>query len=357
MGTNWEQADVLESSMQICWQFDYEIHLDKLKNLYTKSKKMMWDSDVDIDWSLEIDPSKPLVGGDQLEFEKIPLLAKLSASQKELFTAESTAHLLSQFLHGEQGALMTAAALTHAVPDYEGKLYAAAQTMDEARHVEVYDRYIKKLANVYPISPWLKETIDATLQADHWVKIAIGMNMVVEGLALAAFHNMRKDTTCDLLRQITENVLRDESRHVAFGNVYVGEAIRAMHPDEQEDIAQFAFDVIKMMSDSMGGVDGTGARTPDPGFLTVLDKVGIDLEDFIKSLIEMGAAGIDAATPPDRLHSFKDLMMPALVRVGAITDRSRELYKEAGIPVWDDLTILESMEDVETGVSDFDSIA
>ena len=285
------------------------------------------------------------------------MLAKLSTSQKELFTAESTAHLLSQFLHGEQGALMTAAALTHAVPDYEGKLYAAAQTMDEARHVEVYDRYIKKLANVYPISPWLKETIDATLQADHWVKIAIGMNMVVEGLALAAFHNMRKDTTCDLLRQITENVLRDESRHVAFGNVYVGEAIREMHPDEQEDIAQFAFDVIKMMSDSMGGVDGTGARTPDPGFLTVLDKVGIDLEDFIKSLIEMGAAGIDAATPPDRLHSFKDLMMPALVRVGAITDRSRELYKEAGIPVWDDLTILESMEDVETGVSDFDSIA
>ena len=357
MGTNWEQADVLESSMQICWQFDYEIHLDKLKNLYTKSKKMMWDSDVDIDWSLEIDPSKPLVGGDQLEFEKIPLLAKLSASQKELFTAESTAHLLSQFLHGEQGALMTAAMLTHAVPDYEGKLYAAAQTMDEARHVEVYDRYIKKLANVYPISPLLKATIDATLQADHWVKIAIGMNMVVEGLALAAFHNMRKDTTCDLLRQITENVLRDESRHVAFGNVYVGEAIRAMHPDEQEDIAQFAFDVIKMMSDSMGGVDGTGARTPDPGFLTVLDKVGIDPGDFIKSLIEMGAAGIDAATPPDRLHSFKDLMMPALVRVGAITDRSRELYKEAGIPVWDDLTILESMEDMETGVSDFDSIA
>jgi hypothetical protein len=357
MGTNWEQADVLESPMQICWQFDYEIHLDKLKNLYTKSKKMMWDSDVDIDWSLEIDPSKPLVGGDQLEFEKVPVLAKLSASQKELFTAESTAHLLSQFLHGEQGALMTAAALTHAVPDYEGKLYAAAQTMDEARHVEVYDRYIKRLANVYPISPWLKETIDATLQADHWVKIAIGMNMVVEGLALAAFHNMRKDTTCDLLRQITENVLRDESRHVAFGNVYVGEAIREMHPDEQEDIAQFSFDVIKMMSDSMGGVDGTGARTPDPGFLTVLDKVGIDLEDFIKSLIEIGAAGIDAATPPDRLHSFKDLMMPALVRVGAITDRSRELYKEAGIPVWDDLTILESMEDVETGVSDFDSIA
>jgi len=357
MSSDWERSDILEAPMQICWQFDYDIHIDKLKNLYAKSKKMMWDAEVDIDWSREIDPSKPLVGGQRLEFDKVPLLARLSDSQKEIFTAESTAHLLSQFLHGEQGALMTAAALTHAVPDYEGKLYAAAQTMDEARHVEVYDRYIKKLANVYPISPWLKQTIDATLQADHWVKIAIGMNMVVEGLALAAFHNMRKDTTCDLLRQITENVLRDESRHVAFGNVYVGETIRDMHPDEQEDIAQFAFDVIKMMADSMGGVDGTGARTPDPGFLTVLDKVGIDLEDFIKALVEAGAAGIDATTPPDRLHSFKDLMMPALVRVGAITERSRELYAQAGIPVWDDLSVLESMEDSETGASDFDAVA
>jgi hypothetical protein len=356
MSTNWETTDLLKTPMEVCWQFDYEIHIDKLKNLYTKSKRMMWDSDVDIDWSREIDPSKPLVGGQRLEFDKLPVLAKLSKSQKEQFTAESTAQLLSQFLHGEQGALMTAAALTHAVPDYEGKLYAAAQTMDEARHVEVYDRYIKKLANVYPISPWLKETIDATLQADHWVKIAIGMNMVVEGLALAAFHNMRKDTTCDLLRELTEKVLRDESRHVAFGNVYVGEAIKAMHPDEREDVAQFSFDVIKMMADSMGGVNGTGARKPDPGFVAVLEKVGIDLEDFIKSLIEAGAAGIDATVPPDRLHSFKDLMMPALVRVGAVTDRSRELYKQAGIPVWDDLSVLESMEDTDTGASDFDSL-
>ena len=355
MSTNWDTADVLKAPMEVCWQFDYEIHMDKLQNLYTKSKKMMWDSDVDIDWSREIDPSKPLVGGQRLEFDKIPVLAKLSKSQRERFTAESTAHLLSQFLHGEQGALMTAAALTHAVPDYEGKLYAAAQTMDEARHVEVYDRYIKKLAKIYPISPWLKETIDATLQADHWVKIAIGMNMVVEGLALAAFHNMRKDTTCDLLRQITENVLRDESRHVAFGNVYVGETIRDMHSDEQEDIAQFAFDVIKMMADSMGGVDGTGARKPDPGFMKVLDAVGIDPEDFIRSLVEAGAAGIDATTPPDRLHSFRDLMMPALVRVGAITDRSRVLFKEAGIPVWDDVSVLESMEDTDTGAADLDS--
>lgn len=349
MATNWETTDILKTPMEICWQFSYAIDKPKLQNLYSKSKRLQWDAEQDLDWTTPIDPSKPIVDESRNGLDRIPIIQRLSKSQRETFTAHSTAHLLSQFLHGEQGALMTAAALTHAVPDYEGKLYAATQTMDEARHVEVYDLYIEKLAIIYPISPWLKGTIDATLTADHWVKIAIGMNMVVEGLALAAFHNMRRTTTCDLLRRLTELVLRDESRHVAFGNLYVREAIGEMHADDREDIAQFAFDVVKSMADAMGGVDGRGARKPDPGFLKVLEQVGIDPHDFLKSLIEAGAAGIQAERPPGQIHSFKDLMMPALVRVGAVTNRTRGLFEQAGIPVWDDLSVLESMEDSETG--------
>jgi hypothetical protein len=349
MATNWETADVLKSPMEIAWQFDYAIGIDKLKNLYSKSKQRQWDAERDLDWSQEIDPSKPIVDERQFAFDRIPCIKQLPKARREEFTAHSTAHLLSQFLHGEQGALMTAAALTHAVPDYEGKLYAATQTMDEARHVEVYEKYIHKLAIVYPISPWLKDLIDITLQADHWVKIAIGMNMVVEGLALGAFHNMRRATTCELLRSITNLVLQDESRHVAFGNVYVGETIRDMHSDDREDIADFAFQAIKAMSDSMGGPDGKGPRQHDPGFMQVLDQVGIDVQVFVKDMIEMGAAGIRAEQPPGQIHSFKDLMMPALVRVGAVTERSRKLYEEAGIPIWDDATRLESMEDSDTG--------
>jgi hypothetical protein len=355
--SKWETADVLKSPMEICWQFDYAIDIDKLRNLYSKSKRMQWDAERDLDWDQEIDPSKPLVDETRFAFDRVPLFQKLSPAQRETFTAHSAAHLLSQFLHGEQGALMTSAALTHAVPDYEGKLYAASQTMDEARHVEAYERFIRKLATVYPISPWLKETIDATLQADHWVKIAIGMNMVVEGLALAAFHNMRRATTCDLLREITENVLRDESRHVAFGNLYVGETIRDMHPDEREDVAQFAFDTVKMMADAMGGPNGDKPPKPDPGFLKVLEVSGIDLQDFLKSMLEARLSGIRAELPPGQIHSFKDMMMPALVRVGAVTERSRALFREAGIPVWDDASKLEAMEDAETGDIDMARVA
>ena len=346
---DWQVLDTYKTPMDVAWQFDYAIDIEKLRNLYSKAKQNQWDGETQLDWSVEVDPSKPIVGEDRFMFHRVPFFMRLSQTQRDTFTAHATAQLLSQFLHGEQGALMTAAALTHAVPNYEAKLYGATQTMDEARHVEVYERYVRKLAIVYPISPWLKEIIDLTLSADHFVKILIGMNMVVEGLALAAFHNMRRQATCPLLRELTHYVLQDESRHVAFGNVYVKETIAAMHPDEREDIAQFAFDAVKSMVDSQGGVDGTGPRRVDPGFIKVLENVGIDPQDFIKGMIEAGAAGINAKLPPGHIHSFKDLMMPALVRVGAVTPRTRALYKQHGIPVWEDTTVLESFEDESTG--------
>jgi hypothetical protein len=346
---DWQVLDTYDTPMDVAWQFDYTIGVEKLRNLYSKAKRNQWDAEQQLDWSIEIDPSKPIVGEERFAFHRVPFFQKLSKSQRETFTAHATCQMLSQFLHGEQGALMTAAAVTHAAPDYEAKLYSASQTFDEARHVEVYDAYIQKLGMVYPISPWLKELIDATLSSGSFAKTMIGMNMVVEGLALAAFHNMRRQATCPLLVSLTELVLQDESRHVAFGNVYLTKVIADMHADDREDVAQFAFDAVKGMADSMGGVDGKGPRKRDPGFQLVLERVGIGVEDFLKGMAEAGALGINAKLPPGHIHSFKDLMMPALVRVGAVTDRTRELFKEAGIPVWDDTRVLESMEDDESG--------
>ena len=246
---------------------------------------------------------------------------------------------------------MTAAAVTHAAPaTTRPSSTRPAKPSDEARHAkEVYDTYIKKPGMVYPISPWLKELIDATLQSHSFAKTMVGMNMIVEGLALAAFHNMRKQATCPLLRTLTEYVLRDESRHVAFGNVYLRKTIADMHSDDREEVAQFAFDAVKAMADATGGVDGKGVPKPDPGFLLVLERSSITLEDFLRGPAEAGGPGFAAHLPPGHIHAFRDLMMPALVRVGAVTDRTRDLYKNANIPVWDDVRVLESMEDNATG--------
>ena len=341
MSTNWETTDVLKSPMEVCWQFSYDVDEEKLSRLYRKAKKFQWDAEEQMDWSYEVDPSRPLIDEEQFGLGKIPFVKNLPKRQSEALRAHIAGYQLSQFLHGEQGALMTAAALTHAVPDYEGKLYTATQTMDEARHVEVFDRYIKKIAMIYPMGSWLKELIDITLTADHWVKIAIGMNMVVEGLALGAFHNMRSVTTCDLLRDVLTYVMRDEARHVAFGGVYVGKTIAEMHEDDREGIGEFAFEALKIMR---GNKVRKGPQF-EIGFLKVLEAAEIDPADLVKGVREAREQGIKIKPPNDQVHAFKHLMMPALIRVGAITPRTRERLEAEGIPVTEDRAVLESFEE------------
>jgi hypothetical protein len=339
-------TDHYQAPMDVVWQFGYEIDIEKLRELYSKAKRLQWDAEQQIDWTQAIDPSRPLMDDARSTVMQIPFMRRLDARRKAAFNAHNTAYILSQFLHGEQGALMVAAQQVHAVPDYEAKLYAATQTMDEARHVEVFARYVRKLAEIYPISPALKTLIDLTLQADHWVKVCLGMQMIIEGLALGAFHNMRRTTTDPLLRQIVELVLRDEARHVAFGHVYVAEAIHDMHPDEREDAAQFTFEAMRYMVEANGGGRRRGeVAMPDPGYLQVLEHSDIDPADFVAGIAEARAQGIRPERAVGAIHAFKDLMMPALVRVGAVTDRTRALYAEAQIKVYDDTARLEALED------------
>lgn len=348
---DWQTAAMFEAPMEVCWNFDYSISLDSLERLYRKAKRGQWDSDQYLDWDTPIDPSKPIVEQTG-ELLQIPFFQRMSESQRETFSAHNTAQLLSQFLHGEQGALMTASVLTHSVKDYDAKLYCATQTMDEARHVEVYKRYIDKLSMVYPMSPWLKKLIDTTLEAADPAKVMVGMNMIIEGLALAAFHNMHRMTTCPLLKKLTQGVLSDEARHVGFGRMYLEKLVAEMHPDDREDLADFAFEAVKIMfMTQRGNTPGSSvpatARTVDPGFIMVLQNCGIDPQDFAKGMMEAREQGYKRTLPPGQIHSFKDLMMPALVRAGVVTDRVRERYEKAGIPIWEDRHVLESMEDVE----------
>jgi hypothetical protein len=192
--------------------------------------------------------------------------------------------------------------------------------------------------------PWLKQLIDVTLQTNNFCKVMIGMNMIVEGLALGAFNNMYRQTHEPLLKSITFNVMRDEARHVSFGHIYLKPTIAALHADEKEDLAQFAFDAVKILMDGQVGA-------MDAGFLKVLEVSQIDPEDFAAGMREATELGITRDLPPGQIHSVKDLMLPALVRVGLVTKRSKALFENAGIPVNEDLTVLEAMEDEDSDVS------
>ena len=164
--------DSYKAVTDIAWNFDYESSIPKMQDLYTRAKNNQWNAD-DLEWDTLIDPSNPIMNRDNTQYSEMPFFKRLSQTQQETFTAHSTAQMLSQFLHGEQGATFTAAAITLGVPDMKAKYYAATQTMDEARHVEVYDRYIKKIAIHYPMNPWLKQLIDVTLQTENYKKILI----------------------------------------------------------------------------------------------------------------------------------------------------------------------------------------
>lgn len=330
-------SETYETLMQVAWNFDYASGVAKLDDLYHRAKENQWNV-VDLDWDTPIDPSNPIVSSDHSQYGRMPFFRRLSKTQQETFMAHSTAQMLSQFLHGEQGALMTAATVTHGVPEMKAKYYAATQTIDEARHVEAYDRYVNKIAIHYPMVPWLKELIDVTLRTCDFHKVMIGMNMIIEGLALGAFNNMYKQTEEPLLKSITFNVMRDESRHVSFGHVYLAPAVAALHADDREDLAQFAFDAVKILV--------TGQTAPmDAGFVKVLEVSGIDVEDFVAGMQEADQLGITRELPPGQIHSLKDLMMPALVRVGLVTPRTKELFEALGVPVNTDLGVLEAMED------------
>ncbi|MBU2586799.1 MAG: ferritin-like domain-containing protein [Alphaproteobacteria bacterium] len=334
--------DIYRSPLEIAWTFDYLMSGDKIEDLYRRAKQDQWNSDERLPWDLTVDPSKPLINDEQDIYHRMPFFQKLSKSQQERFTAHSTAQLLSQFLHGEQGALMTAACVTHSVPDATAKLYAATQTMDEARHVEVFARYCDKVAMVYPMSGWLKQLIDATLKADRYEKIMIGMNMIVEGLALGAFNNMYRSTQCELLKQLTFNVMRDESRHVSFGHAYLAPVIAGLAEDEVEGLADFAFEAVSILA--FAGTAGTIASRIDPGFMMVLENCEIDADDFFAGLREAEQLGITRQLPPGQIHSLEHLMLPALARVGLLTRRVRGRYEEAGIPIPEDPRILHAME-------------
>jgi hypothetical protein len=332
-----------ETLMQVAWNFDYRGQVAKIDDLYHRAKENQWNVE-DLDWDTPIDPSSPIIAPEHSQYARMPFFQRLSARQQETFSAHSTAQLLSQFLHGEQGALLTAATVAHGVPDMKAKWYAATQTMDEARHVEAYDRYVNRIAIHYPMVPWLKQLIDTTLGTNSFCKVMIGMNMIIEGLALGAFNNMYRQTEEPLLKSITFNVMRDESRHVSFGHVYLTPTVAALHADEREDLAQFAFDAVKILMEGQAG-------PMDAGFLKVLEVSGIDPQDFTAGMEEAAEAGITRDLPPGQIHSVNDLMIPSLVRAGLVTPRTRVMFEAAGIPVNADLSVLQAMEDRKSDIN------
>jgi hypothetical protein len=153
-------------------------------------------------------------------------------------------------MHGEQGALLCTAKITETVPWYDAKLYASTQVVDEARHVEVFARYLdEKLGGGFQINAHLRMLLDDIINDSRWDMTYLGMQVMVEGLALAAFGNLYQFTSEPLLKQLLRYVMSDEARHVAFGVLSLQEAYSEMSDAEIKDRQEFAYEASVRMRD------------------------------------------------------------------------------------------------------------
>ena len=235
------------------WQ--YTSDMPEMKALYRRAKQNQWDADFALDWSTDVDPQNPEVAIMPYEFFHAERLnaygidIRKNSPEDMSMRYDMVSWMLSQFLHGEQGALLASAQVTECVQWMDGKFYGATQVMDEARHVEVFHRYLStKLEKLYDINDNLFVIIDALMHDSRWDMKFLGMQIMVEGLALGAFGLLYKMTREPLLKNLLKYVIQDEARHVHYGVIALREHYRtALSEKELRERQDWAFEVGLLM--------------------------------------------------------------------------------------------------------------
>jgi len=245
---------------EFTWDYDKGAK-PQLDKLYEKAKKAQWNGQTDLDWSIEVDQEKvvaenAIANAEQAQWEAADLsgtvLEKWGDKEWLQFGMENQNWMLSQFMHGEQGALLCTAKIVETVPWIDAKYYAATQVVDEARHVEVFSKYLDtKLSGHYPMNGHLGLLLDDIVSDSRWDMTYLGMQIMVEGLALAAFGFIHATTTEPLLKQLLRYVMADEARHVAFGVLSLQEYYKELNAAELRERQEFAFEAAIRMKDRL----------------------------------------------------------------------------------------------------------
>ena len=233
----------------------------QLDKLYEKAKKAQWNAQTDLDWSIEVDQERVVMANAeanaaQMQWDESALVGTVLEKWDEKrfmeFGIQNQNWMLSQFMHGEQGALLCTAKIVETVPWIDAKYYAATQVVDEARHVEVFSKYLdEKLSGHYPMNAHLGMLLDDIVSDSRWDMTYLGMQIMVEGLALAAFGFIHMMTTEPLLKKLLRYVMADEARHVAFGVLSLQEYYKELNAAELRERQEFAFEAAIRMKDRM----------------------------------------------------------------------------------------------------------
>jgi hypothetical protein len=331
--TEWKFAGEVET--RFTWEYDDE--REGLLALYDKGKQQQWDAATRIDWSLDLDPENPM----QLDDRLVPIYGtaiwdRLTKKEKGQVRHHSQASTISQFMHGEQGALIATAKIVQSVPDLDSKFYAATQVMDEARHVEAYKRLLhEKFQLAYPITPGLKSLLETGLSDRRWDMTYLTMQILIEGLALAAFQRLRDFAGNPLAAAVNAYVMQDEARHVAFGRL----ALRDYYPElgdaERDEREAFVVEACYHMRDRFNQWE-------------VWDRLGLPADECAEAL----KTSHDAKQFRARLFSR---IVPTVKDIGLWGPRVRKAFEDMGVLSFAAVDAQAVLDDDNRVAADFDA--
>ena len=318
-------VEIFNTPLTGCYNWDYKVQDNRIKKLYELGKELEWNVEKDVDWSIPY----PEFSDDGFKFmddqwKNHKDYAKLSYEDRCQFIKDSQDWTISQLMHGEQGALLVASQLTSCAPTFNAKLYAASQTFDEARHVEAFNKYLQtRIGRIMPIGNNLKALLDKILTDPRWDFKFIGMQIIIEGLALAIFNTIRDTTQDPVFKRLLGLVIRDEARHVTFGVNYLTSFVTTLTEEERIEREDFCLEACTVMRNRFKQYE-------------VWEKWGFDLEYT------------DEWSRENTLSSqFQYLLfnrvMPNLKKIGLLPDRLLPKYEQLGVSQW-----IDSESDYET---------
>jgi hypothetical protein len=311
------ELETILTSFDTNYVWNYGSVKEGLRDLYEKAKREQWNSTTQLAWEADVDPESEIIPRAVNPLTGYGPFEKLDERGRRRMRHAQVSLQLSQFLHGEQGALIVASQLVAGVPWIDAKYYAGTQTMDEARHVEVFSRYLhEKLEWEWPINDSLKELLDATIQDSRWDFKYLGMQILIEGLAMAAFGNLYQMCQEPLLKELLKYVMRDESRHVAFGVLSLRDYYDDMPANELADREDFIIYASELMRNRLVGAE-------------IAKAMGWNVDEVRERVLNSPVG-----------QQFRSMLfqrvVPNLKKLGLLTPRVRKAYTDLEIIQFED---------------------
>jgi hypothetical protein len=306
----------VESPVALHWTWEYGSEVEELRRLYEKGKKGQWNASEDVDWSARVSKDDWVLGREGSMLAGLcQMMGKDEATQKAA-AFDELAYIISQLLHGEQAALQLCGQLTNVCHHMDEKFYAASQVADEARHVEVFARFLRdKMGTLYPIGGTLKTLLEILLQAEGAQMKTLGMQTLFEGMAVGIMDMLRRDSRNPLFSDILARVEGDEARHAAFGVLCMRRVVQEASPEQMAEMEDWSFNILETLN---AGNQLEMLRLLGP-------KYDIDPEGVVEMFTAM--PNFAELNSPAYCHT----VVPNLRNLGLLTERTESKWLERGM--------------------------